>query len=97
MTKKVGLGLWALAFVLAMGLSSLIPPMQSPDETSHNVDDAKTQQYSAWQAFDSGLTNDGGGGDMHSIGFQKKKQPGDPGCFLAKDRTSVRANITSLS
>ncbi len=35
MTKKVGLGLWALAFMLAMGLSWLIPPMQSPDETSH--------------------------------------------------------------
>jgi uncharacterized membrane protein len=35
MTKKVRLGLWALAFVLATGLSWLIPPMQSPDETSH--------------------------------------------------------------
>lgn len=35
MTRKVGLGLWALAFMLATGLSWLIPPMQSPDETSH--------------------------------------------------------------
>ena len=35
MTKKVGLGLWAMAFMLATGLSWLIPPMQSPDETSH--------------------------------------------------------------
>ena len=35
MAKKVGLGLWALALMLATGLSWLVPPMQSPDETSH--------------------------------------------------------------
>jgi len=32
---KIKWGLWALAFLLATGLSWLIPPMQSPDETSH--------------------------------------------------------------
>ena len=35
MTKGVALAFWALAFALATGLSWLIPPMQSPDETSH--------------------------------------------------------------
>lgn len=35
MTRRVGLALWLLAFLLAMGISWLIPPMQSPDETSH--------------------------------------------------------------
>lgn len=35
MAKKVGWGLWALALMLATGLSWLVPPMQSPDETSH--------------------------------------------------------------
>ena len=33
--KKIRLALWVIAFVFATGLSWLIPPMQSPDETSH--------------------------------------------------------------
>ncbi len=33
--KAVGAVLWSLAFLLAVGLSWLIPPMQSPDETNH--------------------------------------------------------------
>lgn len=35
MTSRIRLALWALAFVCASALSWLIPPMQSPDETSH--------------------------------------------------------------
>lgn len=35
MTQRFGMAFWTMAFVLATGLSWLIPPMQSPDETSH--------------------------------------------------------------
>lgn len=35
MKQRFGMVFWALAFVCATGLSCLIPPMQSPDETSH--------------------------------------------------------------
>jgi len=35
MTRRVRRALWLLVFGVALGLSWLIPPMQSPDETSH--------------------------------------------------------------
>jgi uncharacterized membrane protein len=33
--NAIGIGLWAAAFLFAVGASWLIPPMQSPDEDSH--------------------------------------------------------------
>ena len=70
-------------------------PAAAPYKAGQHIDDTQAQQRRAWQAFDSGLGYNGGGGDLHYLKASIKKAARKTGLlFWGINRTRARCDLT---